>query len=274
MTVCNLPAAARQVIVHGDCWPVVTATAHLVKSALPGSNCSTTYTLPGLLQALSRQPDAALLLCLRPREHIFLFYALKNELLHHPALVISDELLFSDRVVLYNQGDIPAVLHQELAGAVVRVRHGKMPYPVKGKLKGKLADFLSDPKPATGFFAVPLIFTTPERLMNYMSLLMYRASVGCGVTPAQQKLLQEVHRGRRTLAGMAGVLNTDTKKIWQDKDRLLAKMGMRNRLRELLFGTCFREDIQRTAFMAPSESDMLYKTEITAAEDRATFHHE
>ncbi|EIZ2110510.1 transcriptional regulator, partial [Salmonella enterica] len=83
-----------------------------------------------------------------------------------------------------------------------------------------------------------------------------------------------VHRGRRTLAGMAGVLNTDTKKIWQDKDRLLAKMGMRNRLRELLFGICFREDIQRTAFMAPSESDMLYKTEITAAEDRATFHHE
>lgn len=268
MTVCNLPAAARQVIVHGDCWPVVAATEHLVKSVLPDCTCATTYTLPSLLQQLSRQPEAALVLSLRPREHIFLFYALKNALLHHPALVISDELLFSDRVVLHNQGDIPAVLLREFAGAVARVRHGKMPYPAKGKL----ADFLSDPKPATGFFAVPLIFTTPERLMNYMSLLMFRAAESCGVTPAQQKLLQEVHRGLRTLAGMTGVLNTGAKKIWQDKERLLFKMGMRNRLHELLNGTRFREDIQRTAFMAPSESDMLYKAEITAAGDRAAFH--
>lgn len=265
MTVCNQSAAARQVIVHGDCWPVVTTAEHLVKSVLPDSACSTTYTLPALMQELSRQPEAALVLCLRPREHIFLFYALKDELLYHPALVISDELLFSDRVVLNSWGSLPAVLHQELVGAVARIQYGKKFYLAKGKL----VDFLSDPKPATGFFAVPLIFTTPERLMNHMSLLMYQASVGCGVTPAQQKLLQEVHRGRCTLAGMTEVLNTGTKKIWQDKDRLLAKMGMRNRLRELLFGTCFREDVQRTEFMTPAKSGMLYKTKTTAG-DRVT----
>ncbi|ELJ4793911.1 transcriptional regulator [Salmonella enterica] len=267
MAACNPPAAARQLIVHGDCWPVVTATEHLVKSVLPGCACSTTYTLPALLQRLSRQPDAALVLCLRPREHIFLFYALRNVLLYHPALVISDELLFTDRVVLHNWGDIPAVLHPEIAGTVSRLSHGKQPYPVKGKL----ADFLSAPQPATGYFAVPLMFTTPERLMNYMSLLMFRATESCGVTPAQQKLLLEVHRGRHTLAGMTGVLNTGTKKIWQDKDRLLSKMGMRNRLRELLLGTRFREDLQQTAFMAPAESDMMCNTEATAG-DCAAYH--
>lgn len=216
MAVCNRQLAARQVIVHGDCWPVVTATEHLVKSVLPDCDCVTTYTLPALLQRLFRQPDAALVLCLRPREHIFLFYALKNALLHHPALVISDELLFSDRVVLHNWGDIPAVLHQTLAGTVVRIQRGEQPCPVNRKL----ADFLSAPKPATGYFAVPLIFTSPERLMNFMSLLMYRASVCCGVTPAQQKLLLELHEGRHTLAEMTGILNTDMKKIWQNKDRL------------------------------------------------------
>ncbi|EBQ9252263.1 transcriptional regulator [Salmonella enterica subsp. enterica serovar Newport] len=258
MTVCNRPAAARQVIVHGDCWPVVTAMAHVVKSALPGSTCSTTYTLPALLQQLSRQPEAALVLCLHPREHIFLFYALKNELLYHPALVISDELLFSDRVILHSWGDIPATG----TGAVAMIQHGTMPHPAKGKL----ADFLSDPKPATGIFAVPQIFTTRERLMNYMSLLMYRASVGCGVTQSQQKLLQEVHRGRHTLAGMTGILNTGTKKIWQDKERLLSKMGMRNRLRELLFGTRFRDDLQRTVFMVPAGADMLYTSEAFAGD--------
>ena len=240
---------ARQVIIHGDCWPVVTTTEHLVRSALPGCDCETTYMLPVLLQQLCQKPEAILILCLRPREHLFLFYALKNALLHHPALVISDELLFSDRVVLHSWGDIPAVLHQALAGTVARIQHGEQPYPVNRKL----ADFLSAPKPVTGYFAVPLIFTSPERLMNFMSLLMFRATESCGVTPAQQKLLQEVYRGH-TLAEMTGILNTDMKKIWQNKDRLLAKMGMRNRLYELLNGTRFREDLQRTAFMAPAES--------------------
>lgn len=90
----------------------------------------------------------------------------------------------------------------------------------------------------------------------------------CGVTPAQQKLLQEVYRGH-TLAEMTGILSTDMKKIWENKDRLLAKMGMRNRLYELLNGTRFREDLQRTAFMAPAESDMMCNTEATAGNQRS-----
>lgn len=240
---------SRYIIIHGDCWPVVSAAEHVVKAVQPASRCETTSGLTMLLQRLSREPDALLILCLRPREHIFLFYALKNILLSHPALVISDELLFSDRVVLHYQGDIPAVQHQALVGTVVRLRKGRSPYPVRGAL----ADFLSDPQPATGLFAIPPIFNHPKRLMNYMSLLMYQATVSCGLTPAQQKLLQEVHRGRHTLSDMTEVLNAGRKKIWQDKDQLLMKLGMRNRLRELLYGTRFREDIQRTAFMTPVE---------------------
>ncbi|EBG5937536.1 transcriptional regulator [Salmonella enterica subsp. enterica serovar Enteritidis] len=267
MATCNPSAATRQVIVHGDCWPVVTATEHLVKSALPDCACDTTYTLSALMQRLSKQPDAALVLCLRPREHIFLFYALGNALLYYPALVISDELLFTDRVVLHNWGDIPAVLYQEIVGTVARLSHGEQPYPVNRKL----ADFLFAPKPANGYFAVPLIFTSPVRLMNYMSLLMYRDSVRCGVTPAQQKLLTEVHSGHHTLTEITVILNTGIKRIWQDKERLLAKMGMRNRLRELLFGTHFREDLQRTAFMAPAESDMMYSSEAKEG-DCAAYH--
>jgi len=68
---------------------------------------------------------------------------------------------------------------------------------------------------------------------------------------------------------MTGILSTDMKKIWQNKDRLLAKMGMRNRLYELLNGTRFREDLQRTAFMAPAESDMMCNTEATAGNQRS-----
>ncbi|MEA7548752.1 ACT domain-containing protein, partial [Salmonella enterica subsp. enterica serovar Anatum] len=42
----------------------------------PGCNCETAYSLPVLLQQLRRKPEAILILCLRPREHLFLFYSL------------------------------------------------------------------------------------------------------------------------------------------------------------------------------------------------------
>ncbi|EAB8480099.1 transcriptional regulator, partial [Salmonella enterica subsp. enterica] len=57
MTAYNL-TVARQVIIHGDCWPVVSAVAHLSRAVLPGSECETTYTLPELLQQLHRKPEA------------------------------------------------------------------------------------------------------------------------------------------------------------------------------------------------------------------------
>lgn len=62
---------ARQIIVYGDCWPVTIAVAHLVRRFLPGCNCETAYSLPVLLQQLRRKPEAILILCLRPREHLF-----------------------------------------------------------------------------------------------------------------------------------------------------------------------------------------------------------
>lgn len=240
---------ARQVIIHGDCWLVVNAVAHLSRAALPGCECETTYTLPELLQQLNRKPEAALVLCLRPREHIFLFYALKEVLLYHPALVISDELLFSDRVVLHSWGALPALLHQEITVMATQIRqHEKL-----SRVKNRLTGFLADPKPATGLFAVPLIFNHPTRLMNYMTLLMFRATVNCGVTPDQQKLLEEVYKGQCSLSEMTTVLNKNEKQIWQDKNRLLVKLGMKNRLYELFYGTRLCESLQLTPFMMPGE---------------------
>ncbi|EBZ5134965.1 transcriptional regulator, partial [Salmonella enterica subsp. enterica serovar Saintpaul] len=45
--------------------------------------------------------------------------------------------------------------------------------------------------------------------------------------------------------------------IWQDKNRLLMKLGMKNRLYELLYGTRFCPDMQRTAFISPAEARKL-----------------
>lgn len=124
-TTYNRSVTPRQVIILGDCWPVTTAVAHLVRTFLPGSDCESTYRLPALLQQLRRKPEAILILCLRPREHLFLFYALRQVLPEHPVMVISDELLFSDRVVLKVYGGIPALPEQALEEILIRVRRGE-----------------------------------------------------------------------------------------------------------------------------------------------------
>ncbi|EBU9316413.1 hypothetical protein DMO52_18730 [Salmonella enterica subsp. enterica serovar Amager] len=71
------------------------------------------------------------------------------------------------------------------------------------------------------------------------------------------RLLQEVYRGRGRLSSLCGKLNAREKQIWQDKYRLLVKLGMRNRLRELLSGTRFSEDMQRSPFMVPEKDELL-----------------
>ncbi|AXC70083.1 transcriptional regulator (plasmid) [Salmonella enterica subsp. diarizonae serovar 59:z10:-] len=248
----------RQIIVHGDCWPVTTAVAHLVRACLPGSDCESTYRLPALLQHLRRKPEAILILCLRPREHLFLFYALRRTLPEHPVMVISDELLFSDRVVLKVYGGIPALAEQALEEILIWVRRGEQwSGGARLRVTGGLDAFLLSPAPVTGFMEVPPIFNSPKRLINCMDHLMHREMLACGVSPAQLRLLQEVYRGRGRLSSLCGKLNAREKQIWQDKYRLLVKLGMRNRLRELLSGTRFSEDMQRSPFMVPEKDELL-----------------
>ncbi|EAP7864554.1 transcriptional regulator [Salmonella enterica] len=222
-TTYNRSVTPRQVIILGDCWPVTTAVAHLVRTFLPGSDCESTYRLPALLQQLRRKPEAILILCLRPREHLFLFYALRQVL-----------------------------PEQALEEILIRVRRGEQwSGGERLRVTGALEGFLLSPAPVTGFLEVPLIFNSPKRLMNCMDHLMHREILACGVSLAQLRLLQEVYRGRGRLSALCGRLNTQEKQIWQDKYRLLVKLGMRNRLRELLFGTRFCKSLQRTPFIAP-----------------------
>lgn len=240
----------QTVIVHGDCWPEMSAIQHVVRVIHPEYPCDLAGSLTDLLHFLTQAPGALLILCLRPREHIYLFYALKQVLLNHPALVISDEFFFSDRLVLQSWGGLSFTSHRDITPLITAIqKYGQPPHP----LEGELSRFLSVPTVATGFFAVPVIFNNPERLMNYMSLLLHRAITYCGITPTQQKLLNEIYKGKSSLSGMAGVMNMNGKQISQEKERILAKLGMNNRMYALLHGTRFCPEIQRTEFISPDK---------------------
>ncbi|ECY1036868.1 transcriptional regulator, partial [Salmonella enterica] len=92
----------------------------------------------------------------------------------------------------------------------------------------------------------------------------HRAISNCGVTSSQQKLLWALYKGHYSLSGLTKILSKNEKQIWQDKNRLLMKLGMKNRLYELLYGTRFCPDMQRTAFISPADARKLCGTEASA----------
>lgn len=102
-----------------------------------------------------------------------------------------------------------------------------------------------------------MIFNDPKRLMKFMSLLMYRTTTDCGIPRSLQKLLWMLYKGHYTLSGLTNVLSRSEKQIRQDKGRILMTLEMRNRLYELLNGTRFCPDMQRTAFISPADVETV-----------------
>lgn len=247
------------VLLYGDCWPVVSAVQALVTSILPDCKCKAIPGLPSLIQELTRTPQAHLVLCLRPREHVFLFYALRQELADHPTLVISDEFFFSDTVMLSIPGLLPGLTHKVLSPMIIGLKSCELHSPPSAYYpeKNALTDFLMlSPRPAVPEKILP-DFHLEDCLMDHLSLLMYHALTGRGLTTLRIRLLRAIWSGHQNQEELAGLLHVPPRKIWNDKHRLLTQLNMRGSLREILYATRFCDFQQRTAFMSPTEAERL-----------------
>lgn len=250
---------ADRVILYGDCWPVVSAVQSLVTTLQPDSQCAAVPDLPSLIQQLTLEPQAVLILCLRPREHVFLFYALRQELFDHPALVISDEIFFNDKLMLRIWGDLPCMMHDELSMMVTSQQLCELLTvpPDHCPEKSLLTDFLKSPTLPDGLSEVPQIFLLEEPLMDYLSLLIYREMLDRKITPFRMRMLQAIWSGFQTREALIAELGAPKSKIWNEKHRLLMQLEMPARLREILYGTRFCPFLQRTAFIPPAEAKHL-----------------
>ncbi|HDP0317349.1 TPA: hypothetical protein P5S08_002483 [Salmonella enterica subsp. enterica serovar Concord] len=251
--------AADSVILYGDCWPVVSAVQHIVGAIVPDRHCVVAPDVNALIRLLACRPEAVLILCLRPREHVFLFYALRQELSEHPALIISDEMFFNDRLMLRVWGDLPCMMHDELSMMVTDVRlcelfsPPRIYYPAKNVLTG----FLISPKFPVISTEVPPDFHLEAPLMDYLSLLMYNTMINKGLTPFRIRLLNSIWSGCQHQEALSLQLNVHPRKIWNDKHRLMAQLDMKGSLREVIYGTRFCSFIQRTRFMPPAEVEQI-----------------
>ncbi|EJW6862047.1 hypothetical protein OCP70_004620 [Salmonella enterica] len=250
---------AKHVIISGDYWPVVSAVKSVITTVLPECHCETVSDISSLIYRLTCKPEASLLLCLRPREHIFLFYSLKEELICHPTLVISDELFFNDKLILNAWGNIPCMMHQELELMITSQQLcGLFPAGTRHcPEKSTLTNFLMAPALAAGLSEVPLIFHLEERLMDYMSLLIYREMLNRGLTPFRMRLLEAIWTGYQSRNELAEILDEPREKIWNEKHRLLTQLGIPARLREILYGTRFCLFHQKTPFMPLNKAESI-----------------
>ncbi|EBR8158559.1 hypothetical protein DOA20_25900, partial [Salmonella enterica subsp. enterica serovar Newport] len=235
------------------------AVQSLTTAILPGCRCETAPDLAGLITRLTREPRVPLILCLRPREHVYLFYALLKELRSHPALVISDELFFSDRLILSAWGQLPCMTHPRLSGMISSLRLCELSAPPRAYYPERtpLTDFLDKPPRPVIPADTPPDCPLAACLMDFLSLFMYQTLLSCGLTPFRIRLLRAIWSGHQNQETLGTLLNVHPRKIWNDKHRLLTQLDMKGSLREVIYGTRFCDFLQRTPFMSPAEAEQL-----------------
>lgn len=255
MTECSRLKKTGTVIIFGDCWPVVSAVQAVIQARCPSYRYVQTDDLTGLAGQLSSDSVAGLVFCLRPREHLFLFYALRTYLNYIPALVICDEVLFTDRVMLQCVGGVPVMPHRQLQDMITGIRTGN------GRDSRRTGNclpesFLSMP-PAGRRSELPGIFNSQKRLLSYLQGLAGNEREKRGVTPFQQQLLQEMSGGCQSLTSLGERLHCGDKRVSHERCCVPVRLGMSPGLYNLLYGALFSESVQRTPFMTPSAFNYL-----------------
>ncbi|ECC8921169.1 transcriptional regulator [Salmonella bongori] len=90
----------KHIIIYGDLWADSRAVIAIIQNRYAGINTMLCSNMTELVGFLSRYPDAGLVLCLRPHEHVFLFYHLQPWLASRRVLIVVDRLYFTDQCVM------------------------------------------------------------------------------------------------------------------------------------------------------------------------------
>ncbi|ECU9164232.1 LuxR C-terminal-related transcriptional regulator [Salmonella enterica] len=235
-TVKNMSVAPDSpVIIHGDNWPLVEGLHHSGKEILPEYRIYTSHTPSELLTLIYEHPDARLILCLQPREHIFLFYALSGFLRYTKATVVCDSVYFTDRVVMKMWNSIPAGIppgdREELFATGKRIF-----------MSSFMAGCSSD-QPSPLFSG---IFHDENDLTDAMNLYLQEYMARAGVSVFQRKILEALLEGKRTscIAESMGVCQN---KIENHKSMIFRRLEMPTSSHAILYGMRFHSSLQRTS---------------------------
>lgn len=254
----GVPAPDSAMIIHGDNWPLVEGLLHSGKEVLPEHPVYTSHTPSELFTLLSEHPDAGLILCLQPREHIFLFYALSDFLRHTQAVVLCDSVYLTDRVVMEIWNCIPADIPPAIpAGIPLRdiLRRGEQSAAGKRILMSRLtygypSGYRSRFRGIAAHNSAPLFLGTfhdGNDLTGAMNLYLQEYMAGAGVSVFQRKILEGLLAGK-TAPCIAESMGVSTGKVENHKTMMLSRLGMPGFPHAVLYGMKFHSVLQRTPF--------------------------
>ncbi|ECG8633872.1 transcriptional regulator [Salmonella enterica subsp. salamae] len=87
------------VLIYGDLWADCRAMEVIIRRERL-ENVNICESVSALILSLSQSSCASVILCLRPHEHVYLFYRLRRWLNSRKVLVVSDRMYYSDRCVM------------------------------------------------------------------------------------------------------------------------------------------------------------------------------
>lgn len=87
------------VLIYGDLWADCRAMEVIIRKERL-ENVSVCESVSALILSLSQSSCASVILCLRPHEHVYLFYRLRRWLNSRKVLVVTDRMYYSDRCVM------------------------------------------------------------------------------------------------------------------------------------------------------------------------------
>lgn len=240
-------------IIHGDNWPLVEGLCQIGGRMVTEYRIYASHTPRELFTLLYEHPDAMLTLCLKPREHLFLFYALSAFFRHTPATVLCDSFYFSDHVVMDMWNCFPVnrstwcSLRNEESPEIWRLFLTYL--TTCRKLKKQLAPLF-----------VGIVYDEND-FIEIMNQCLLEHIIRAGVSVFQVKILQAILEGK-TISCIAKSMGVNEGKIKNHKIMMFSRLNTPSAPHALLFGMKYHLGLQRTLFKEINKSCVMTNKEV------------
>ncbi|EBV7091030.1 hypothetical protein XU01_002249 [Salmonella enterica subsp. enterica serovar Oranienburg] len=241
----------KNIIVYGDCWPVVSAISSIAEIIMPDCHFHSCYSINVLKKLQKDISDARFIFCLRPREHVCLFYFLTHTLSRSPLLVITDSLLPTDRVVLKTSACAVTVNHSQVYSLYTSLSSERHCQTVKENALVSGLTLLTEPGFISRVEGLPMVFSNGIDLISFMNECLQQYMQQKGVTRLQLKILEKM-RSEPTLKSLATTLDISIKNLSYNKAYALNKLGVAGKDYLAMYGTHFCQKCQKTSFSVPT----------------------
>lgn len=233
----------KTALIYGDLW----TDCHTMK-ALISRDCLTSSrvceSVSELFHKLSYLPQACLILCLRPHEHVYLFYNIRRWLKKRKVLIVTDRMYYSDHCVMRYFGITEWLERDALIPFIFPERSGVLPSGVwyrfmNPQLKGDVTSYADEAENGGGMMA--------ENILSCLNLYA-RRNLPVGVTEARYTLLLLLTSGRPTVV-LAELFNMTSKMVSFYRIETMVRLKMEPSIVSLYRGLRVLKQLQRTPLM-------------------------